>query len=158
MSIKKASFPIENISCQSGFDRNLYAAGCRRSYVVIRCCVYMETRVVAGGYEKAATRLVSTDLETSGGFFDDYLIKSTGLLNSLSLNRQYFPLISALLRSALCRLIPQPAPRNPQLATKYQKTENRSQKTDIPASNRSTLCTMPYAPCPLRLYPATRNP
>ena len=32
-----------------------------------------------------------------------------------------------------------------QPATKYQKTENRSQKADISASNRPTQCALPYA-------------
>ncbi len=34
-------------------------------------------------------------------------------------------------------------------ATRYQKTENRSQKTDIPTSNRPIQCAMPYALCPM---------
>ena len=34
-------------------------------------------------------------------------------------------------------------------ATKYQKTENRSQKTVIPDSNRPTQRAMPYALCPM---------
>jgi hypothetical protein len=45
-----------------------------------------------------------------------------------------------------------PATRNPQPATKYQKTENRSQKTDIPASNRPIQRAMPYALCPMPFF------
>jgi len=68
--------------------------------------------------------------------------------------------ISDLFKTAT---IPNPQSRGPQCATKYQKTENRSQifrleivLLNAPCSIPYALCPMPYALCPMP-FPATRN-
>jgi hypothetical protein len=48
-----------------------------------------------------------------------------------------------------------PAPRKSNLVTRYQRTENRRQKTDYSASHRHALHATPHTPCTLLNAPCT---